>query len=156
MTGKKEYKSKAPAQLQIPMGCTLDANGHLVVVDMFDFSIALFDTGDGKYIKKYGRFGEQDGQFMYPSDIDYDVRTDTFVVADTGMARAQIIQLPNTGGNMLTKARSLLNGPLFACLIPILIILVGLAIALWLMRRRRKKDAENMALILADAEGPIA
>ena len=141
--GKKEYTSKHPAQLQVPMGCTLDANNHLVVIDMFDFTIAQFDTKTGKFVAKYGNYGTEDGKFVYSSDIDYDANTDTFVVADTGNRRAQIIRIPNSGGNLLAKVRSFLNGPLVLCCIPILIILICLVIAYLMQRNRKKKEQEK-------------
>lgn len=141
--GKKEYKSKAAAQLQVPMGCTLDNNNHLVVIDMFDFSIAQFDTKTGKFVAKYGDYGIEDGKFLYSADIDYDANTDTFVVADTGNKRAQIVRIPNSGGNVLSKLRSLLNGPLALCCIPILIILICVVIAYFMQRNRKKKEQEK-------------
>lgn len=143
MTGEKEFKSKAPAKMQLPMGSTLDAAGHLLVVDMFDMSIASFDTKDGKFLGKYGKLGLEDGNFMYPSDIDYDARTDVFVVADTGAKRAQIIKLPNSGGNAISSARALLTGPLALCCIPILILIIALAIAYLMQRNRKKKEQER-------------
>lgn len=150
--GKKEYKSKQAAQLQVPMGCTLDANNHLLVVDMFDFTIASFDTKTGKYIAKYGNYGSEDGKFLYSSDIDYDARTDTFVVADTGNQRAQIIKLPNSGGGLLANLRSLLSGPLALCCIPILIIIICLIIAYFMQRNRKKKEQEKYYKIALEKE----
>lgn len=152
VAGKKEYKSDAPAQMQVPMGCTLDANNHLWVVDMFDFNIAQFDTKTGKFIKKYGSYGTEDGKFLYSSDIDYDARTDTFVVADTGNQRAQIIKLPGTGGSLLNNLRSLLSGPLALCCIPILIIIICLIIAYLMQRNRKKKEQEKYYEIALEKE----
>lgn len=150
--GEKDYKSKAKAQMQVPMGCTLDANNHLLVVDMFDFTIAQFDTKTGKFIDKFGDYGMEDGKFLYSSDIDYDARTDTFVVADTGNQRAQIIKLPNSGGNIISNLRSLFSGPLALCCIPILIILICLVIAYFMQRNRKKKEQEKYLQIALEKE----
>lgn len=141
--GKKEYKTKYAAQLQVPMGCTLDNNNHLVVIDMFDFTISQFDAKTGKFIDKFGDYGMEDGKFLYSADIDYDANTDTFVVADTGNKRAQIIRIPNSGGGLVSKLRSLLSGPLALCCIPILIILICLVIAYFMQRNRKKKEQEK-------------
>ena len=141
--GKKEYTSKDAAKLQVPMGCTLDNNNHLVVIDMFDFTIAQFDAKTGKFIDKFGDYGSEDGKFLYSADIDYDANTDTFVVADTGNKRAQIIRIPNSGGGLISKLRSLLNGPLALCCIPILIILICIIIAYFMQRNRKKKEQEK-------------
>lgn len=154
-TGEKTFKSDAPAQLQLPMGATIDAAGHLVIIDMFDMSIAQFDTKDGKFIKKYGNFGIEDGKFFYPTDIDYDPATDVFVIADTGVKRAQIIKVPNSGGGPLASARSFLTGPLALCCIPILILLIALVIAYLMQRSRKKKEQERYmqyALMLSEQE----
>lgn len=153
--GKKKYTSKDAAQMQVPMGCTLDAAGHLLVVDMFDFTIAQFDAKTGKYIAKYGSYGTEDGKFLYSGDIDYDAATDTFVVSDTGNQRAQIIRLPNSGGSLLAKARSLLSGPLALCCIPLLIIIICLIIAYILQRNRKKKEQEKYYEIALEKESVI-
>lgn len=143
MTGEKEFETDAPAELQVPMGCTLDGNGNLVVVDMMAMQLAVFDSETGDFIAKYGEFGQLDGEFMYPSDISYDDRTDSFVVADTGMKRAQVIKLPDSGGNLGTDLMSLLRGPLLLCFIPILILIICLIIAYLMQRSRKNKEAQK-------------
>lgn len=153
--GKKKYTSKDAAQMQVPMGCTLDAAGHLLVIDMFDFTIAQFDAKTGKYIAKFGTYGTEDGKFLYSSDIDYDASTDTFVVSDTGNQRAQIIRLPNSGGSLFAKVRSLLSGPLALCCIPILIIIICLIIAYIMQRNRKKKEQEKYYKIALEKESVI-
>jgi len=141
--GHTKFPTTAKAKLEVPMGCTLDANNHLVVIDMLNFTISQFDTKTGRFIAKYGQFGSEDGKFFYPSDIDYDAKTDVFVVADSGAKRAQIIRIPNSGGNVLSNLRSNLSGPLALCCIPILIILICLVIAYFMQRNRKKKEQEK-------------
>lgn len=140
MTGKKEFESTAKAQLQVPMGATLDANGHLCVVDMFDFCIARFDTQTGKFVDKFGVLGTNDGELWYPSDIDYFPELDQFVVSDTGASRAQVFELPDSGGSLLSRLRSALTGPLALCCIPLLILLVTGTVAFLLSRRHRMQE----------------
>lgn len=144
MTGAKEFETKAPANLQVPMGCTLDGNGNLVVMDMLGFSVAVLDSENGDFIAKYGKPGNRDGEFMYPSDITYDKRTDSFVIADTGMKRAQVIKLPSSGGNLGTDFIGLLQGPLLLCLIPILLLIIALIIAYFMSRSRKNREAVLM------------
>ncbi|MBK5211306.1 MAG: NHL repeat-containing protein [Coriobacteriia bacterium] len=141
--GHTKFPTTAKAKLEVPMGCTLDANNHLVVIDLLNFSISQFDTKTGRFVAKYGQFGTEDGNFFYPSDISYDAKTDVFVVADSGAKRAQIVRIPNSGGSVLSNLRSNLSGPLALCCIPILIILICLAIAYFMQRNRKKKEQEK-------------
>lgn len=143
MTGKKEFKTTVKAAMQVPMGCTIDNNNRVIVIDMMDFSIAAFDASNGKFLVKYGDYGQEDGKLLYSGDIDYDSATDTFIVSDNGNKRAQIIKLPNSGGNALSALRNALSGPLALCCIPLLIIVICLAVAYFMQRNRKKKEQEK-------------
>jgi sugar lactone lactonase YvrE len=148
MTGDTSFETSAPAELQVPMGATIDGAGRLVVADMFDFSLAVFDAENGEFIAKYGEPGNQDGQFNYPSDVDYDPNRDWFVVSDNGARRAQIVRLPDSGGSLIDQSRDLLSGPLRACCFPLLLILLVLLISFVvgrIRRRRRLREAREMA-----------
>lgn len=145
-----ETSSAAPAGLQLPTDVTVDGLGRPMVLDAFDFTISSFDPKDGKFIRKWGTYGDKDGQFLYPSGFDYDPTKDWFTVADTQNLRAQIIRIDGTGTAGTAGAMSWLNrllaGParaLWPCavLIPLLLVLV------LLMRRHRRRKA-------AVAEGP--
>ncbi len=54
---------------------TFDGNNRLIVVDPFDFSLSVVDPKDGKIVKKYGKYGAEDGQLSYPSSVTYDAGT---------------------------------------------------------------------------------
>jgi hypothetical protein len=130
----------APADLQLPADVTVDGNGRLVVIDSFDFSIAVFNSEDGSLVSKYAAFGSQDGQFRYPSSISYDAGRDWFVVADTGNARVQIVRIPGAAPFELgAAARRTLSGPLRACCAPLLLLLILLV--LFIVQRARKRRA---------------
>ena len=133
----------APANMQIPAGMTIDGANRLVVTDPFGFDVTVLDAKDGRFIAKYGAPGVVDGQFVYPSDISYDPRRDWFAVADTQNARVQIVRLPGSGGSALAGAERLLAGPLRACIIPLLLILLVLVggIVYRLLTRRKKQPA---------------
>lgn len=150
MTGETSFESSAPARLQTPMGITVDNGGHLVVADMFDFSLAVFDKSTGEFIAKYGEVGMDDGKLYYPSDVDYDPIHDWFVVADNGAKRVQILTLPDSGGSVAAKARQGLSGPLKACLFPLILILIVLIVSFVigrLNRRRRERAVDEAAHI---------
>jgi DNA-binding beta-propeller fold protein YncE len=131
--------STGTAGLQLPIAATLDANGRLVVVDSFDFTIAVFDTKDGSLIAKYGKFGSAEGEFVYPTGIAYDASRDWFAVADTGNSRIQIVQLPGSSSSPVAAIRAGLAGPLRACALPLVLLL--LAAAYWAFRRRERAAA---------------
>jgi hypothetical protein len=132
-------ESSGTARLQVPSDVVVDSNNRLVVVDAMDFSITVFSATDGSLIAKYGQYGTKDGQFMYPSSIDYDPERDWFVVADGGNRRVQIVRIPDSssgGGGVIAAARRAISGPLRALLAPLLLLLIA-----WLILRRRRGQA---------------
>ena len=143
------------AGMQIPTSAELDNAGRLVVVDPMDFSIAAFNTEDGSLAGKWGAFGTEEGKFNYPSAIAYDPVRDWFAVADTGNDRVQIIRIPGSGGGAGGALARALAGPLRACLIPLILLL--LAVAGWIFWKWRERKlrlaAEKKAEELAAAAG---
>ena len=136
-------KKKWPSALQIPMGITMDASGRLIVIDSLDFSISAFNAKDGKFLKKWGGYGEDDGQLFYPNDIAYDKTTDVFVVTEPNVGRAQVIRLPGSGGTTATSLRRVLGDLPLACLWPLVILLLLLLTLFALKRIRRRRDEKN-------------
>ena len=86
--------------LQLPLGLTIDGAGRLVVVDMFECTLAVFDPEDGSLIGRYGDVGANDGQFFYPVSVGYDAGRDWFTVADNLNDRAQIVRLPGSSAGI--------------------------------------------------------
>jgi len=148
-----------PAGMQMPMGITMDAAGRLIIIDNLDFSIAAFDPADGSFIDKWGTFGMEHGQLMNPADISYDPLTDSFLIADTGNGRLQVISLPGSGGGLDAQINRLLNGPLSACLIPLLLlILFTILMTIWRFLKKRREKAlleEEKDAALEQAEGIV-
>lgn len=136
-------------QLQTPMGLTIDGAGRLVVIDMFECALAVFDAADGSFIAKYGEFGAGDGQFLYPTSIGYDPQRDWFTVADNMNSRAQVVRISGSSGGVGAQAavRRALSGPLRACLFPLLLLV--LIVILWFVaravRRQRERAREEAA-----------
>jgi len=151
--GVKGITLKGDNAMQLPLGLTLDGAGHIVVVDMFDCTITVLDTKNGKFIGKYGEVGADDGKFFYPVSVGYDSQRDWFTVADSLNNRVQIIRLPNSasGGQAAASVRRALTGPLRACLFPLLLLI--LAVIVWLVVRAiRKRKAKSAAQSVVDAE----
>jgi len=135
--------------LQLPLGLTVDGAGRIVVSDMYDCALAVFDSKTGKFIGKYGEAGSEDGQFFYPVSVGYDRGRDWFTVADAFNNRVEIVRIPGSAsagvGSVGAAAERTLAGPLRACVFPLLLLL--LAIITWLIvrsvrKRRATQEAE--------------
>jgi sugar lactone lactonase YvrE len=135
--------SNAQANLQLPLQMTMDANGRLVVVDPFDFSLTVLDAKNGQLIAKYGAFGGEDGKMLYPSGVGYDATRDWFVVADTTNNRIQIFRLPGSApGSVAGTFSRMLAGPTRALLFPLVLLLSAPVVPLvnrWWKRRAARK-----------------
>lgn len=125
--------------MQLPLGLTIDGAGRIVVIDMFDCTLAAFDPEDGSLLAKYGEVGPDDGEFFYPVSVSYDPGRDWFTVADALNNRVQIVRLTDSsgGGEAVAAVRRALTGPLRACIFPFLLLI--LAIIVWLVTRARRK-----------------
>jgi sugar lactone lactonase YvrE len=130
----------AEAGMQIPAGMTIDGAGRLVIADPFGFDLTVLNAKNGKLIAKYGAPGTIDGQFVYLSSVAYDPTRDWFAVADTGNARVQIIRIPNSGGSNAASLRRTLSGPLRACIIPLLLLILVLIVGFIYRRIRRRRE----------------
>ena len=53
-----------------PTGLTIAPNGNLYVADTHYFRIVIFSP-EGKFVDEFGKFGEQDGCFIYPTDVAF-------------------------------------------------------------------------------------
>ena len=142
-------------QMQLPLGMTIDGAGRLVVVDMFDCSLNVFNPKDGSFIGKYGDAGADDGAFFYPVSVGYDAQRDWFTVADSLNNRVEIVRLPGSaGGNQAVAAvNRTFAGPLRACLLPFLVLL--LAIIIWLVTRAARKRRQSAAVQAAPAVATV-
>jgi sugar lactone lactonase YvrE len=132
--------SAGAAQLQIPMGLTLDGRGRIVLADAFSFELVVLQpsaTG-AKLVGRYGGFGSQDGLFVYPSGVDYDPARDYFVVADTGNDRLQVVRLPGSAAPGLGAAARRLTADVSPwCALPLVLLLLVIVLAL---SRRSARD----------------
>ncbi len=53
-----------------PTGLTIAPNGNLYVADTHYFRVVIFSP-EGEFIDEFGKFGEQDGCFIYPTDVAF-------------------------------------------------------------------------------------
>lgn len=130
---------------QLPQDLVLDGAGRLVVVDAFRFEIVVVDPESGKVVETYGEYGQHDGQFYFPTSIDYDYERDWFVVADTQNNRAQVVWIPGSKGSVLAPARRLIDSPSKYLLLPeavfVVVVLIALIRLVRMLRRRRALSA---------------
>ena len=139
--------------VDLPTDVALDADGDLYVIDAFSFQVLRLDPETGAIIGQWGRDGQKDGEFMYPSGIAYDPARDWFVIADTANNRVQIVRIDGTGGGLRQTVGRTLSSPYRVCAIP-LVALLGVMALLGLRRRRRRADSghEGEADIAVDYE----
>ena len=142
--------------LQLPLGLTVDGAGRVVVIDMFECALAVFDPADGSLIGKYGDYGAEDGYFFYPTSVSYDPARDWFTVADNLNNRGQVVRVPGSAGDGAAVAtiRRALAGPLRACLLPLALLL--LAIVVWAVTRSRRTKARERRVPDAALRGASA
>jgi hypothetical protein len=134
----------------------VDGAGRVVVIDMFECALAVFDPADGSLIGKYGDYGDEDGYFFYPTSVSYDPARDWFTVADNLNNRVQVVRVPGSAGDGAAVAtiRRALAGPLRACLLPLALLL--LAIVVWAVTRsRRTKVRKRQAPGIASSRGAM-
>ena len=141
---QKDQDLKGTQAMQLPLGLTIDGAGRIVVIDMFEGTLNVFDPKDGTFMAEYGETGPDDGEFFYPVSVSYDRGRDWFTVADALNNRVQIIRLPDSAGSGATQAaaRRVLSGPLRACLFPFLLLILALIVYI-VVRSIRKRRAER-------------
>ena len=135
--------------LQLPLGLTIDGAGRVVVIDMYDCALAVFDAKTGEFVGKYGEVGAEDGQFFYPVSVSYDSGHDWFTVADAFNERVEVVRVPgsSSGPELPATVKRALAGPLRACVFPFLLLVI--ALVAWLVVRvvsRRRAAAVEAAV----------
>jgi len=146
---QKELEKKYPANMQVPMGVTLDANNRVIVIDMFDYSVSAFSTKNGNFLGKWGEYGTNDGFFSNPSGIAYNRQQDVFLENEAALGRVQIFRMSGSSAFGLSGLLGRFIDFLNACWIPLLIILLLIAlyvISRILLRRRRNAGKDVVEL----------
>lgn len=114
----------------LPQDLCLDGTGNLVVADAFLFQLVAVNAKDGSVMGSYGDFGNQDGEFFYPTSVAYDPVRDWFAVADTQNNRVQIVRLPKTSSSpVATAVRRIESSATRYLLVPVLLLLTLLVVS---------------------------
>ena len=94
-------------ELANPSGLALDqASGRLYVADPRAHKIRVYSSTDGKFLFEFGKRGENDGEFNFPTNLF--IRNGKLYVTDTGNFRIQIFDLE---GKFLKKLGEVGDGP---------------------------------------------
>ena len=100
------FGDSGPDKLNLPRGCVSFKN-ITFVSDQGNHCVKAFDQS-GKFLYKFGRQGNQDGQFNFP----YLMHVDSFnnlLVCDNGNNRVQQFSLD---GRFTGKSTTVLKGPI--------------------------------------------
>ncbi len=95
---------EADGKFSYPYDVAVDSSRHIYVSDFNNNRIQKFDP-KGRFVKKWGTAGRQDGQFSHPAGLAIDIdkegkEEDTLYVADLGNGRVQSF---NTEGEFTGK-----------------------------------------------------
>lgn len=117
----------------LPAGLALDENENVFVVDAFHHAVRVFDH-NGKDYGEFGKEGNVDGTFSYPSDVVY-AGDNVFVVADKWNNRIQVVRI-NATDKGLKQSQGKGIGAI-GWQIPALILALILMLAAWYWNRQR-------------------
>lgn len=132
------------AKWDLPQDLVFDGSGRLVVVDAFNFTIDVVDPKTGEILTKYGDYGAEDGQFFYPTSIDYDPVRNWFAIADTNNNRVQIVRIPGSANPNAAALWRALASPYRYLAIPLILLLLAVVFGVLMTRRAaRRIDAGN-------------
>lgn len=129
----------------LPQDIVFDGNNRLVAVDAFQFEMAVVDPKNGQVQARFGEYGRNEGQFFYPTSIDYDPVRDWFAIADTNNSRIQIVRIPDSANRNAAATWRALASPFRYLAVPALLLLVAILLGLWTSRRlwrRAKRTGE--------------
>ena len=151
---QQELQDQFPANMQLPQGITLDAAGRVNIIDMFDFSVGIFNAEDGTFIRKVGQQGTQDGSLHNPNCIDYNPTMDMFASAEASLGRVQLFSIEGSSGDPFSQLRRQLNDFLQACCIPLIIIIIIIAAYLISRALAKKRREKELQAALVDPDDP--
>jgi DNA-binding beta-propeller fold protein YncE len=86
-------------QMGKPVGLTVGPDGNVYVPDTHYQRIIVY-SHDGKEIRRWGSVGHDDGQFIYPTDVEFDSKGRVFVSEYGDNDRIQVF---DQAGNFLYK-----------------------------------------------------
>ncbi|MEN8127747.1 MAG: 6-bladed beta-propeller [Planctomycetota bacterium] len=72
-----------------PTGMSVGPEGNLYIADTHYHRIVVFDS-QGKMIREFGKLGENDGEFIYPTDVAFDKNGRIFVSEYGGNDRISV------------------------------------------------------------------
>ena len=65
---------------------------QIIISDFNNNNIQLYEN-DGEFIDKFGKKGENIGEFHYPSGISFDLNYDNLLICDSGNHQIQKIKI---------------------------------------------------------------
>lgn len=117
------------------LGMALDARENIFIVDAFHHAVKIF-SHDGEDYGEYGKQGQLDGEFNYPSDIA-SLGNGVFAVADKWNDRVQVVRItPSTAAGKAAVAVPDSRPAWFWPLLLIIILIITVLVVRWVLGRR--------------------
>ena len=79
----------AAGMLSNPWGVAVNERNEIVVTDSGNHRIQVFSS-DGTYLRSFGRKGDKQGEFNFPTGIAFDIKNENLVVVDSLNHRVQL------------------------------------------------------------------
>ena len=67
--------------LTSPLGVAVNERDEIAVTDFGNHRIQVFSS-DGNYLRSFGKMGDKQGEFNYPTGIAFDRKNGDILVAD--------------------------------------------------------------------------
>jgi len=84
-----KYQAHADGQFYCPNGLVFDHHRGLLLVTDVNHRVQVFSCDDGSFVSKFGKEGDQPGQFSHPDGIAIDHDHDRILIADQYNDRVQ-------------------------------------------------------------------
>lgn len=139
--------------LKLAGGLTLAQQGKLIVMDPFRMEAIVFSSAR-KLIGRIGEDGQEDGDFIFPTDIAH-IDGTRYVIADTENHRLQIVEITFGGADtLLQKARATVNSAW--CVLPLVLLLIALVVVASAAGRRRSAVAGEVGSTEEDEPAAVS
>ena len=84
-----EQQGSAAGMLTKPWGVAVNERNEIAVTEVGNHRIQVF-SGDGTYLRSFGRNGDKQGELNWPAGIAFDIKEENILVVDNSNHRVQL------------------------------------------------------------------